>query len=184
MPFTNYAYWGPPIRVGLPQRAITVNMGPETNAKLDQAAKDGLGPAMVEGEVQDRSTNQKVPVQTFGSLRPPLASMPSWLVDGPNVRRAAAARERREHASRRWRRRRARWRRRPTRSSSRASSTPAATAACCRRAALVGVRGAGFSYDGLYYVRRVTHKIALGRYTQRFELAREGLGSTTPVVPV
>ena len=48
---------------------------------------------------------------------------------------------------------------------------------------LVGVRGAGFSYDGLYYVRRVTHKIALGRYTQRFELAREGLGSTTPVVP-
>jgi hypothetical protein len=49
---------------------------------------------------------------------------------------------------------------------------------------LVGVRGAGFSYDGLYYVRRVTHKIALDHYTQKFELVREGLGSTTPMVPV
>src|SRR3954452_7459962 len=49
---------------------------------------------------------------------------------------------------------------------------------------LVGVRGGGFSYDGLYCVRRVTHKIALGRYTQKFEIVREGLGSTTPMVPV
>jgi hypothetical protein len=48
---------------------------------------------------------------------------------------------------------------------------------------LVGVRGAGFSYDGFYYVKKVTHKISLGRYSQRFELVREGLGSTTPMVP-
>jgi hypothetical protein len=30
----------------------------------------------------------------------------------------------------------------------------------------------------------VTHKISFGRYSQRFELVREGLGSTTPMVPV
>jgi hypothetical protein len=47
---------------------------------------------------------------------------------------------------------------------------------------LVGVRGAGTSYDGNYYVRRVTHSIAPGEYTQRFTLSREGTGTLVPVV--
>jgi phage protein D len=181
--FTNYAYWGPPVRVGLPQRAITVNMGPETNAKLDEAAKDGLGTTSVEGQVQDAQTGQKVPVRTFGSLRPPLASMPSWLVDGLNVRRQQL-RESGANAAQ---------------AMAKAQGAMEATTdvvklegeldagsygGVLQARALVGVRGAGFSYDGLYYVRRVTHKIGFGRYSQRFELAREGLGSTTPVVPV
>jgi hypothetical protein len=183
VPFTNYAYWGPPIRVGLPQRAITVNMGSETNAKLDEAAKDGLGTTMVEGRVQDAQTGQKVPVRTFGSLRPPLASMPSWLVDGLNVRRQQL---RVSGAN-------------AVQAMAQAQGAMEATTdvvklegeldagsygGVLQARALVGVRGAGFSYDGFYYVRRVTHKIGLGRYTQRFELAREGLGSTTPMVPV
>ena len=45
----------------------------------------------------------------------------------------------------------------------RASSTRAATAACSQARGLVGVRGAGFSYDGFCYVKKVTHKISLGR---------------------
>ena len=81
VPFTNVAYWGPPIRVGMLQRAITVNMGPETNAKINEARTDAAGPTMVEGEVQDRSTGQKVPVKTFSSFRAPLAAFPSWLVN-------------------------------------------------------------------------------------------------------
>jgi hypothetical protein len=49
---------------------------------------------------------------------------------------------------------------------------------------LVGVRGAGTSYDGLYYVTRVTHNIKRGEYKQNFSLAREGLISLTPrVIP-
>ena len=48
---------------------------------------------------------------------------------------------------------------------------------------LVGVRGVGFSYDGLYYVRRVTHSIQRGEYTQRFSLSREGTGSLLQVLP-
>jgi hypothetical protein len=47
---------------------------------------------------------------------------------------------------------------------------------------LVGLRGAGYSHDGFWYVKRVTHSIRRGAYTQRFSLAREGLGSTTPAV--
>ncbi|WP_068403270.1 hypothetical protein [Kribbia dieselivorans] len=47
---------------------------------------------------------------------------------------------------------------------------------------LVGVRGAGLVYNGLYYVTRVTHQIKRGSYTQSFTLARNALISTTPVV--
>jgi hypothetical protein len=47
---------------------------------------------------------------------------------------------------------------------------------------LVGVRGAGLAYDGLYYVKSVTHKIKAGEYKQSFELTRNGLVSTVPMV--
>jgi hypothetical protein len=48
---------------------------------------------------------------------------------------------------------------------------------------LVGLRGAGYSYDGMYYVKRVTHQISRGAYTQRFTLTREGTGSLVEVLP-
>ena len=47
---------------------------------------------------------------------------------------------------------------------------------------LVGVRGVGQDYDGLYYVQRVTHKIKPGEYKQSFTLTREGRGTLTPIV--
>ncbi len=49
---------------------------------------------------------------------------------------------------------------------------------------LVGVRGAGPAFDGLYYVKSVTHKIKRGEYKQNFTLSRNGLVSTVPTVPV
>ena len=49
---------------------------------------------------------------------------------------------------------------------------------------LVGVRGAGDPFNGLYYVTSVTHRITRGEYTQSFKLARNALLSTVPEVPV
>jgi hypothetical protein len=46
----------------------------------------------------------------------------------------------------------------------------------------VGLRGAGHSFDGLYYVKSVTHNIRRGEYKQSFTLTREGLGAISPVV--
>jgi hypothetical protein len=48
---------------------------------------------------------------------------------------------------------------------------------------LVGVRGAGTPFDGLYYVKSVTHNIKRGEYKQSFQLARNALVSTLPKVP-
>jgi hypothetical protein len=47
---------------------------------------------------------------------------------------------------------------------------------------LVGLRGAGIAFDGLYYVKSVTHKIKRGEYKQDFMLTRNGLVSTVPTV--
>jgi hypothetical protein len=49
---------------------------------------------------------------------------------------------------------------------------------------LVGVRGAGLAFDGLYYVKSVTHKIKRGEYKQDFTLTRNGLVSTVPTVNI
>jgi phage protein D len=46
----------------------------------------------------------------------------------------------------------------------------------------VGVRGAGRSFDGNWYVTKVTHEIARDRYQQSFALSREGTGALLPVV--
>ena len=48
---------------------------------------------------------------------------------------------------------------------------------------LVGVRGVGNAFDGLYYVKSVAHSLKRGSYKQNFTLARNGLISTLPRVP-
>jgi hypothetical protein len=47
---------------------------------------------------------------------------------------------------------------------------------------LVGVRGAGLAYDGLYYVKSVTSTLKHGEFKQAFSLTRNGLISTVPRV--
>jgi hypothetical protein len=49
---------------------------------------------------------------------------------------------------------------------------------------LVGVRGAGLAFDGLYFVEQVTSTIKAGEFTQEFTLSRNGIVSITPAVPV
>ena len=48
---------------------------------------------------------------------------------------------------------------------------------------LVGVRGAGVAYNGLYFVKNVTSTIKRGEFKQSFNLTRNGLVSITPRVP-
>ncbi len=180
-PFTNTAYWGPPVRAGLPQRALSVNLGPDTNVTSIHFRNNALAPALVSGTVQDRTTNQQVPVQTFASTRTPLSTQPAWLVNQPNVRRRLLRQSGLNTMQ----------------AFARAqgmldASTDAIIADgeldalrygdLLQARGLVGLRGAGYTYDGLYYVKSVTHTIRRGVYTQRFTLTREGVGATTPAV--
>jgi hypothetical protein len=53
-----------------------------------------------------------------------------------------------------------------------------------RNRLLVGVRGAGLAYDGLYYVNSVTSTIKRGEFKQNFQLSRDGLIAIGPKVRV
>ncbi len=61
-PLINTAYWGPPERLGLPQPALSVNMGNQTNVESLTFKNDALVPTLVQGLVQDRLTNLPLPV--------------------------------------------------------------------------------------------------------------------------
>jgi hypothetical protein len=183
VPGTNLAYWGPRIRTGLPQRALSVNMGPETNVDSVSFQYNGLAPTIVVDEVQDARTNTALPVLTFVSTRPPIVSQPALPFNMPNVRTALLENNSGMTYAQAFARAQA-----VTDSSVESVVTATGELDAVRYGGLlqprglVGLRGAGFSYDGMYYVKSVTHKIGRGQYKQSFNLTREGTGAITPVV--
>ena len=180
-PMTSLAYWGPPMLVGLPQRAITVNMGAHTNADISSIRNDAELPEIVDDEVQDRLTNQTVPVMTFAPTRPPLALFPSWLTQMPNVRKTKL-RQSGLNAMQAYSRAQARTNSTADTVTVTGSLDADRYGGLLQARGIVGVRGAGFSYDGWFYVKSVSHRLTRGTYTQSFTLTREGIGSTTPAV--
>jgi len=182
VPGVNRAYWGPPKRLSVPQRALSVNSGANTNVDSISFNVSALAPEMVEGEVQDHRTNQTFPVRTFAALRPPLAAMPSWLVNFPKIRVSRFRDVTPSVVSALGRAQ--------ARTDLSTDSTVTATGkldavrygGVLEPRGIVGVRGAGWSYDGFYYVKTVTHSLRQGEYNQEFTLTRDGLGSLTPAV--
>jgi hypothetical protein len=185
-PFTNTAYWGPPIEGFIPQKALSYNLGGETNVESLDFRYDAEAAAVVSGLVQDPGAGVSLPVRTFASFRlPPLAAYPA-LQGGLGK----ARRELLDGASG------LTWTQAFGRAQARTNLTAekALTAEgeldsmrygeVLRARRLVGVRGAGYRFDGLYLVQEVSHTIRKGEYKQRFTLTREGLGSTVPRVPV
>lgn len=181
-PLTNTAYWGPPKRLDIPQSALSVNLGPATNVDSIDFQYNALEPTLVSGQVQDRLTGATLPVETFASTRLPMSSQPAWLVQQPNVRKrvfresGVNVMQAFGHAQ----------------GVTDASVDRVLTATgelnalryagVLKARGVVGLRGAGYSYSGLYYVKRVTHKLSRGQYKQQFTLVRDGQGSLTPVV--
>lgn len=183
-PLTSTAYWGPPIRMGLPARALSTHLGPATNVESLDFQYDSRAAMRVEGSVDDRNLNTYLPVMTFVSTRvPPLAAMPALPFDLPNVRKTNLTNSEGLSYAQAFARAQA---------MTDASMDAVLTASGEVDAAvygdvleargLVGVRGAGYLHDGLYYVKSVNHSISRGRYKQRFTLTREGQGSTVPAV--
>lgn len=178
VPGVNKAYWGPPLRAGLPQPAITLNMGGQTNVDGPVHARfDALGPASPEVTIVEPNTGLAIPIPIPNVTTFPLASRPAVSLRRTPVREAAKLS--------------------PAQAIGRglAEASKGADAvtlsgevdgvrygSVLRSRGLVGVRGVGISYGGLYYVKQVTHRIKVGEYKQSFQLTREGRGTTTPVV--
>ena len=179
-PGASMAYWGPEIRVGTPQPALTINMDQESNVDSLNFRFDKNAKVMPIVWVQEPITKLSIPIPVpdITPLNPPLGAIPPI---PPKVQELVGN---------------AKYN--PLQATVIALTRAAQSADCvfgdgtldvirygqvlqARR--LVGVRGAGPAFDGLHYVKRVTHKIKRGEYKQSFSLARNGLVSTLNTVP-
>jgi hypothetical protein len=180
-PGLSVAYFGPEIRIGVPQPALSVNMDALTNVESLNFTLDTEKAVTPVLNVQIPATKFSIPIPlpNVSLLRPPLG-----LVQPPSKNVEPIQNLAKES---------------PVRAAlfglARAASSSDVVSAkgtlnvlqygrVLKARRLVGVRGAGLAYDGLYYVKSVTHTIKRGEYKQEFSLVRNGLISTTPVVPV
>jgi hypothetical protein len=180
----NKAYWGPPVRKGIPQPALSVNMGPQTNVNSVSFTYDALAPTTVVDVIQDSDRNSSVRVVALSNTRiPPLVSQPSPTFNLPNVRQSFL----RDTSNLTMARAAARAQAQVDESVDKVVTATGELDALqygqiLEARGLVGLRGVGYTNDGFYYVQSVTHSIRKGEYKQRFTLTREGSGALSPVV--
>lgn len=185
-PGQNFAYWGPPPRLATPQRALSVNMGPFSNVESISFQQHGLAPvAVIDLALGPRNIPLPI-VAPLPLLVPPLAAMPlipfrTALSDTDRISGGDSA------VGLSYVRALARAQARVDRSYQDAVTASGSVDALqygeiLLARSIVALRGAGFSHDGLWYVKSVNHDIARGSYKQSFSLAREGIGSLLPVV--
>ena len=179
VPGMNLAYFGPEIRLGVPQSALNVNMDAETNVESLSFSYDGLSKTLpiLFVQIPEVKVPMPIPIPDVAPWRPPLAVRPAiplkvqLMTDTAPMSPGEAVMYGLAKASQ---------------SSDAISGSGTLDVLRYGRPlsarGLVGVRGASMAYDGMYYVKSVTHNIKRGEYKQNFSLAREGLISLTPRV--
>lgn len=180
LPGMNVAYWGPEIRVGAPQPALNTNMDAYDNVEslsfTFDAERKRLPVLMIQEPISKALI--PIPIPDITPLNPPLGLIPplpkhiDFISETADLNPIQAAVIGLTKAAK---------------SADAVFATGSLDVTSYGRIlkarSLVGVRGAGTAFDGLYYVSEVKHKIKRGEYKQDFKLVRNGLVSTLPVVP-
>jgi hypothetical protein len=181
VPGLNFAYWGPQIKVGIPQRALNINMDAHTNVEtLSFTFNNNLNaiPTVFYYEELTKAVIL-IPIPPITPLNPPLGLIPPIPTRLQPVGNDLSKRSL-PQAIMIGLAKASQW---ADAVSGRGELDVVRYGAILKARSLVGVRGAGTAFDGLYYVKSVTHKIKAGEYKQSFELVRNGLISTLPQVP-
>jgi hypothetical protein len=179
LPGVSTAYWGPEIRVGLVQPALAVDSDAATNVESLSFSFDGLSRTQYTIGITEPNTKLtfSVPIPDVSLLRPPLAVRPAIALKEeplPNQSGRSVTDILLRGLGKS------------------SQSTDAVTGQgtldvlryghVLKSRGLVGVRGAGVAYDGLWYVKSVTHHIKRGEYKQSFSLTRDGFVPFSPQV--
>lgn len=179
-PGMSVAYWGPKVKVGIPQPALNADMDAASNVDSLNFNYDGNARSLPVVYIQNEQTKVPLPlpIPDVGPLNPPLG-----LLDPP-PQQFNPLNETAKYS--------------PLRAmllgmaeAAKSADTVTGTGTLdvtrygrvLRSRQLVGVRGVGPAFDGLHYVSEVRHTIKRGEYKQSFSLSRKGLVSTLPVVP-
>ncbi len=180
LPGMNIAYWGPEIKVGIPQPALNINMDAHTNVESlsFRFNSDSRTQPVVNIQEPFTKTPIPIPIPDISPLNPPLglvSAIAKSIEQMTGTARMSPARAA------------------LTGMTEAARSAEAITGSgsldvlryghVLKARRLVGVRGAGVAFDGLHYVKSATHTIKRGEYKESFTLSRNGLISMLPVVP-
>jgi hypothetical protein len=185
MPGQNIGYFGPDINLPIPQPALTINMDAHSNVEALSFSLNGMAKKINIYSIFDPITQKvivPIPVPNINVLKPPLGLRPlppSKIGFADNTAKLFPDTAAQKIIG-------------DLMSSS--NNPPSVTGngsldvmrynGLLRARMLVGVRGAGLTYDGMYYVDSVTHNIKPGEYKQNFTLSRDGVISNTPKVLV
>ncbi|MDE2372281.1 MAG: hypothetical protein KGN16_25150 [Burkholderiales bacterium] len=183
LPGQSIAYLGPDIRIPVPQPALSINMDAATNVESMSFSLDGLAKETMVVTVYDPITGKipiPLPIPSISIFQPPLGARPT-----PPAKITFSSDQAGESVDHTLKTVLGRL----LKGSANAITVSGSLDVLryghvLRSKALVGVRGAGIAYDGLYYVDSVTHNLKRGEFKQNFQLSRDGLISLTPKVPV
>lgn len=181
VPGSSVAYWGPQIKWGEVQPALAIDADHSTNVESLSFTFTNEGKSMPILMVQEPITKVPIPIPIpdVNPLVPPLGAIPPIPKHFPTIKGAAKLP--------------------PVRAlltgfakSAQAADAVTATGTLdvqrygqvLQPRKLVGLRGAGTAFDGLWYVTSVTSELKRGQYKQEFALSRNGLVSTLPTVAV
>jgi len=179
VPLTNVAYFGPEVKVGIPQKALNLDMDAHTNVESLSFSFDADKAKRPIAYIYNKLTKLSIPVPIpdINPLSPPLGLVPPKALNieplSSVVNKSMSGAIMRGMAE-----------------AARGSEAVSATGSLnvlrygrpLKARGLVGVRGAGMAFDGLYFVKSVNHTLKRGEYKQSFELTRNGLISTVPRV--
>jgi len=180
LPGQSIAYFGPDVNAPIPQPALTINMDSATNVESMNFSLDGQAKKIRIFTILDPVTGAipiPIPVPNVNAFKPPLGLRPTPPAkieiskEGSKVSPAKAAQTILGFMMNN-----------STAINATGSLDVLRYEHMLRSRLMVGVRGAGLAYDGMYYVDSVTHNIKPGEYKQNFTLSRDGLISNTPLV--
>lgn len=180
-PGTNIAYFGPEIKVGVPQPALNVDMDALTNVESLSFSFDPAKGVLPVVFIQNQLTRVPIPIPipNLNPLQPPLGALPTPIAN-ITVLKDTAKMNPMQAISKGL----AEAKKSQDAVSANGSLDVLRYGRVLKARQLVGVRGAGVAYDGLYYVESVTSTLKRGEFKQSFRLSRNGLVSITPRVPV
>jgi len=180
-PGTNIAYFGPEIKVGVPQPALNVDMDALTNVESLSFSFDPTKGVLPVVFIQNPQTRVPIPIPipNLNPLQPPLGALPTPIAN-LTVLKDTAKMNPMQAISRGL----AEAKKSQDAVSGSGNLDVLRYGRVLKARQLVGVRGAGLAYDGLYYVESVTSNLKRGEFKQSFQLSRNSLISITPRVPV
>lgn len=185
---SNVAYWGPDVKLGEIQPALTVNFGGASNVESLSFGFDGIGKTQNFLWFRESNSGVTVPVPLPGALlNPPLGPgiIPPLKLAQLNARPDQEDKEMAKHEV-------AEVIAKGLAAQAQAEDVVTASGALdvarygrlLEARKLVAVRGAGPHHDGHWYVKSVTTSMRRGQLKQSFSLVRNAHGSFTDKVAV